>query len=138
MFIYAFTHPHITILKPSQCLNSIPRQVFCINLSRRIQFSLFLSHARCSFMYICMYVCILLLILKLSLPVCLPACVTISVFITGAPSSIVTIYIYSYVYWCNYRPSYQHFKTFPVSEWCLNLILRPVFCINFSRRIQIS
>ena len=39
IFIYAFIHLHINILKPSQCLNSIPRQVFCINFSRRIQIS---------------------------------------------------------------------------------------------------
>ena len=50
----------------------------------------------------------------------------------------IIIYIYAYVYWCIYTPSYQHFKTFPVSKWCLNSIPRPVFCINFSRRIQIS
>ena len=36
MFIYAFIHLHINILKPSRCLNSIPRQVFFINFSRGI------------------------------------------------------------------------------------------------------
>jgi len=39
MFIYAFIHLHINILKPSRCLNSIPRQVFLINFSRGIQIS---------------------------------------------------------------------------------------------------
>ena len=32
-------HLHINILKPSQCLNLILRQVFCINFLRRIQSS---------------------------------------------------------------------------------------------------
>ena len=39
MFIYAFIHLHINFLNPSRCLNSIPRQVFCINFSKRIQIS---------------------------------------------------------------------------------------------------
>ena len=34
--IYKFIHLHINILKPFRCLNSVPRQVFCINFSRRI------------------------------------------------------------------------------------------------------
>ena len=39
IFIYAFIHLHIHILKPSQCQNSILRQVFCINFSSRIKIS---------------------------------------------------------------------------------------------------
>ena len=39
IYIYAFIQLHIHILKPSRCLNSILRQVFCINFSRRIQIS---------------------------------------------------------------------------------------------------
>ena len=39
-----------------------------------------------------------------------------------------------YIYICVYTPSNQHFKAFR----CLNSIPRPVCCINFSRRIQIS
>ena len=35
--IYTYIHLQINILKPSWCLNLIPRQVFCINFSRRIQ-----------------------------------------------------------------------------------------------------
>ena len=39
-------HLQINILKPSRCLNSIPRQVFFINFSRGSQISYFQSHAR--------------------------------------------------------------------------------------------
>ena len=47
---------------------------------------------------------------------------------------VIIIYIYSYVYLCIYTPSYQHFKAFPLSKFNSET----VFCINFSRRIQIS
>ena len=56
MFIYAFIHLHINILKPSQCLNSILRQLFCINFSTRIQSSQFKSHSTCFFGYTCIYI----------------------------------------------------------------------------------
>ena len=39
MFIYTFIHLYINILKPSLCLNSILRQVFCINFSRSFKIS---------------------------------------------------------------------------------------------------
>ena len=39
VYLCIYTHLHINILKPSRCLNPIPRQVFCINFSRRIQIS---------------------------------------------------------------------------------------------------
>ena len=51
VIIYVFIHLHINILKPSHCLNSIQRQVFCINFSRRIQISELKSHAR---LFICL------------------------------------------------------------------------------------
>ena len=44
------------IEKPSQCRNSIPRQVFCINFSTRIKFSQFTSHSTCFFRYTCIYI----------------------------------------------------------------------------------
>jgi len=56
MFIYAFIHLHINILKPSQCLNSILRQLFCINFSTRIKSSQFTSHSTCFFRYTCIYI----------------------------------------------------------------------------------
>ena len=56
MFIYAFIHLHMNILKPSQCLNSILRQLFCINFSTRIQSSQFTSHSTCFFRYTCIYI----------------------------------------------------------------------------------
>ena len=59
MFIYAFIYLHINILKPSQCLISILRQVFSINLLRRIRFF--------SFYAIQHYVFVLLLLLLLLL-----------------------------------------------------------------------
>ena len=46
LILYVFIHLHINILKPSYCLNSIQRQVFCLNFSRRIQISELKSHAR--------------------------------------------------------------------------------------------
>ena len=51
VIIYVFIHLHINILKPSHCLNSIQRQLFCINFSRRIQISELKSHAR---LFICL------------------------------------------------------------------------------------
>ena len=98
MFIYAFIHLHINILKPSHCLNSIQRQVFCINFSRRIQISELKSHAR-------LFICLLMM------------------------SFFLYLFIHTYIHLqINIlRPSR-----------CLNSILRQVFCINFSRRIQIS
>ena len=51
VIIYVFVHLHINILKPSHCLNSIQRQLFCINFSRRIQISELKSHAR---LFICL------------------------------------------------------------------------------------
>ena len=56
MFIYAFIHLHINILKPSQCLNSILSQLFCINFSTRIKSSQFTSHSTCFFRYTCIYI----------------------------------------------------------------------------------
>ena len=56
MFIYAFIHLHINILKPLQCLNSILRQLFCINFSTRIKSSQFTSHSTCFFRYTCIYI----------------------------------------------------------------------------------
>ena len=56
MFIYAFIHLHINILKPLQCLNSILRQLFCLNFSTRIKFSQFTSHSTCFFRYTCIYI----------------------------------------------------------------------------------
>ena len=56
MFIYAFIHLHINILKPSQCLNSILRQLLCINFSTRIESSQFTSHSTCFFRYTCIYI----------------------------------------------------------------------------------
>ena len=68
--IYTPSYIYIHILKPSQCRNSIPRQVFCPNFSRRIQMSLLQSHARLfvsplfmifiiiyihSYLYLCIY-----------------------------------------------------------------------------------
>ena len=44
--IYMYVQLQINIWKPSRCLKSIPRQVFCINFSRRIQILLFLSHEK--------------------------------------------------------------------------------------------
>ena len=56
MFIYAFIHLHINILKPSQCLNLILRQLFCINFSTRIKSSQFTSHSTCFFRYTCIHI----------------------------------------------------------------------------------
>ena len=58
MFIYAFIHLHINILKPSrsQGLNSILSQLFCINFSTRIKSSQFTSHSTCFFRYTCIYI----------------------------------------------------------------------------------
>ena len=56
MFIYAFIHLHMNILKPSQCLDLILRQLFCINFSTRIQSSQFKSHSTCFFRYTCIYI----------------------------------------------------------------------------------
>jgi len=56
MFIYAFIHLHINILKPSHCLNSILSQLFCINFSTRIKSSQFTSHSTCFFRYTCIYI----------------------------------------------------------------------------------
>ena len=56
MFIYAFIHLHINILKPSQCLNSILSKLFCINFSTRIKSSQFTSHSTCFFRYTCIYI----------------------------------------------------------------------------------
>ena len=55
--IYRY-HLQINILKPSWCLNSIPRQVFFINFSRGIQISQFESHER---LFICLFFMISLL-----------------------------------------------------------------------------
>ena len=44
-------------------------------------------------------------------------------------------FIYLFMYFYVYTPSNQHFIK---PSWCLNPIPRPVFFINFSRRIQIS
>ena len=85
VIIYVFIHLHINILKPSHCLNSIQRQVFCINFSRRIQISSLKSHARlfiCLFfyysfityeyMYVCMYI---------HTYICMYGCMHVSVYV---------------------------------------------------------
>ena len=56
MFIYAFIHLHINILKPLQCLNLILRQLFCFNFSSKIQSSQFKSHSTGFFRYTCIYI----------------------------------------------------------------------------------
>ena len=66
MFIYAFIHLHMNILKPSQCLDLILRQLFCINFSTRIQSSQFKSHSTCFFRYTCIYIYIHIYIYTIS------------------------------------------------------------------------
>ena len=48
-------------------------------------------------------------------------------------------YLYLFIYLLMYFYIYIHLQiNILMPSWCLNSILRPVFCINFSRRIQIS
>ena len=47
LFMNTYIHLQVNILKPSQCLQSIPRQVFCINFSRRIQILLYYKAMQC-------------------------------------------------------------------------------------------
>ena len=85
LFIYVFIHLQINILKPSWCLNSIPRQVFCIKIFK--ENSNFIVLKPCEVIHL-------------------------SIFMI-----FIITYIYSYVYLCSYTPSYQHFKSFPVSKF---------------------
>ena len=87
------------------------------------------------FIYVYMYLCIYVSYIYL--------CINIYRYTPSTKQAIqgnfkvyfhVIIYISSHLYLYIYTPSYQHFKAFFV---CLNSILRQVFCINFSRRIQI-
>ena len=104
MFIYAFIHLHINILKPSQCLNSIPRQVFCINFSKIIQNSLGKSHAR-------LFVC--LLMMSLFFILLWDKVIYLSMFYD------CHYYLYLFIFnsLCIYTPSYQHFKAFLLSKF---------------------
>ena len=122
MFIYAFIHLHINILKPSQCLNSIPRQVFCINFSKIIQNSLGKSHAR-------LFVC--LLMMSLFFILLWDKVIYLSMFYD---CHYYYLHLFICNYLCIYTPSYQHFKAIPLSKFNSETS----FCINFSRRIQIS
>ena len=133
--------------KPDKSLNSILRQVFCINFSRRIQSSQFKSHSTCSFVYTCIYTIsnqhfkaftvskfysettFLYQLFKAN-----------SNFIVESHATCSFMYVYLYVCMCVCiyvsQGDFQIYIFKPLQ--CLNSILRQLFCINFSRRIQIS